>query len=200
MKLTSVLENTIFLITDVGGQRSERKKWFHCFENVTAIIFCVALSEYDQKLYEDNTTNRMLESLKLFSDITNSRWFNNSPVILFFNKKDLFEKKITKVPLSVCFKNYKGPDEFDPAVNYIEQQFMSQVQNQEKAVYTYRTCATDTNNVKFIFHAVRDIVVAEFLNQLGIGLGPTNRPVQRAISEVTIGRRATGKSEEIKEN
>jgi len=38
---------------DVGGQRSERKKWIHCFEGVTAIIFCVALSEYDMALAED---------------------------------------------------------------------------------------------------------------------------------------------------
>ena len=40
---------------DVGGQRSERKKWIHCFENVTAILFLVAISEYDQKLIEDET-------------------------------------------------------------------------------------------------------------------------------------------------
>ena len=40
---------------DVGGQRSERKKWIHCFENVTSIIFCVALSEYDQVLLEENS-------------------------------------------------------------------------------------------------------------------------------------------------
>lgn len=38
---------------DVGGQRSERKKWIHCFEGVTAIIFCVALSAYDLVLAED---------------------------------------------------------------------------------------------------------------------------------------------------
>lgn len=40
---------------DVGGQRSERKKWIHCFENVTAILFLVAISEYDQVLIEDET-------------------------------------------------------------------------------------------------------------------------------------------------
>ena len=38
---------------DVGGQRSERKKWIHCFEGVTAIVFCVALSAYDLVLAED---------------------------------------------------------------------------------------------------------------------------------------------------
>ena len=38
---------------DVGGQRSERRKWIHCFENVTSVIFCAALSEYDQVLLEE---------------------------------------------------------------------------------------------------------------------------------------------------
>jgi hypothetical protein len=42
----------IFRMVDVGGQRSERRKWIHCFENVTSIIFLVALSEYDQILFE----------------------------------------------------------------------------------------------------------------------------------------------------
>jgi len=49
---------------DVGGQRSERKKWIHCFEGVTAIIFCVALSAYDLVLAEDEETVRF--SIKLF--------------------------------------------------------------------------------------------------------------------------------------
>lgn len=51
---------TFFRLFDVGGQRSERKKWIHCFEDVTAIIFCVAMSEYDQVLHEDETTVRNL--------------------------------------------------------------------------------------------------------------------------------------------
>ena len=48
-----------YRLFDVGGQRSERKKWIHCFENVTALVFLVALSEYDQMLYEDESVNRM---------------------------------------------------------------------------------------------------------------------------------------------
>lgn len=45
---------------DVGGQRSERKKWIHCFESVTSIIFCTALSEYDQVLLEDRNQVRRI--------------------------------------------------------------------------------------------------------------------------------------------
>ena len=46
-------------MVDVGGQRSERRKWIHCFENVTSIMFLVALSEYDQVLVEsDNEVSR----------------------------------------------------------------------------------------------------------------------------------------------
>ena len=48
-------------MVDVGGQRSERRKWIHCFENVTSIIFLVALSEYDQILFEsDNEVIRFM--------------------------------------------------------------------------------------------------------------------------------------------
>ena len=51
---------TVFEMYDVGGQRNERKKWIHCFEGVTAVIFVAAISEYDQKLFEDASTNRMV--------------------------------------------------------------------------------------------------------------------------------------------
>ncbi|MCP9264768.1 Guanine nucleotide-binding protein G(O) subunit alpha [Dirofilaria immitis] len=56
-----VIKNVRFRIFDVGGQRSERKKWIHCFEDVHAIIYVAAISEYAEVLFEDNTTNRMLK-------------------------------------------------------------------------------------------------------------------------------------------
>ena len=47
------LDNLQYRMFDVGGQRSERKKWIHCFENVNALMFLVAISGYDQCLAED---------------------------------------------------------------------------------------------------------------------------------------------------
>ena len=56
-------------LVDVGGQRSERKKWIHCFEGVTAIVFCVALSAYDLVLAEDEEMVCQLGLGELFSKI-----------------------------------------------------------------------------------------------------------------------------------
>jgi hypothetical protein len=49
----------VFKVVDVGGQRAERRKWMHCFDNVTALIFTAAISEYDQMLFEDRNKNRL---------------------------------------------------------------------------------------------------------------------------------------------
>lgn len=122
---------------DVGGQRSERKKWIHCFENVTSIIFCVALSEYDQALLEESNQvrypawlsvpplayrarqNRMTESLVLFDSVVNSRWFVRTSIILFLNKVDLFKEKLGRSPLGNYFPDYSGGDDVNRAAKYL---------------------------------------------------------------------------------
>lgn len=50
----------------------------------------------------------MQESLKLFDSICNNKWFTDTSIILFLNKKDLFEEKIRKSPLTICFPEYTG--------------------------------------------------------------------------------------------
>ena len=63
-------------------------------------------------LYEDETTNRMHESTRLFDSIANNKWFVDTSIILFLNKKDLFEEKIKKSPLTIAFpgKQKKNKD------------------------------------------------------------------------------------------
>jgi len=164
-----VVEKTKFKLVDVGGQRSERKKWMHCFQEVTSVIFCVALSEFDLKLFEDDTTNRMQESLRLFREICNSKWFVETSMILFLNKKDLFEQKVQKVDLSVCFPDYKGGKNMESAKEFIRDKFLAQNENSKKHIYVHFTCATDTGNVKVVFNAVKDIVLHKVLDDSGLG-------------------------------
>ncbi|NXO49888.1 GNAT2 protein, partial [Aramus guarauna] len=154
---------------DVGGQRSERKKWIHCFEGVTCIIFCGALSAYDMVLVEDDEVNRMHESLHLFNSICNHKFFAATSIILFLNKKDLFEEKIKKVHLSICFPDYDGPNTFEDAGNYIKTQFLDlNMRKDVKEIYSHMTCATDTQNVKFVFDAVTDVIIKENLKDCGL--------------------------------
>jgi len=150
-------------MVDVGGQRNERKKWIHCFQDVTALMFCVAMSEYDLKLYEDERVNRMHESVTLFEEICNCPWFNETSIIMFLNKSDLFAEKIKKVDLKVCFDDYNGGLDYDKGVEYLKQKFVNLNRNSHKVIYVHVTCATDTENVRFVFSAVKDIIYRESL-------------------------------------
>ena len=61
----------------------------------------------------------MHESLKLFDDIINSKWFSDTPVVLFLNKSDLFKNKIKKYKISDYFPEYTGGDDFREACDFI---------------------------------------------------------------------------------
>ena len=186
------IDGVEFVMYDVGGQRNERKKWIHCFENVTAVIFVAALSEYDQVLYEDMSQNRMDEAVELFDEICNLKWFKETSMLLFLNKKDLFEKKI-KVkdirmpnphePGKFMFDDYKygkctcggGYPSENPCTcgvqeegkNYLKNLFLKVNHRENGAVYDHITCATDTSNVDKVFSACKDIILNNNLKGSG---------------------------------
>lgn len=59
-------------------------------------------------LFFPQLQNRMHESMKLFDSICNNKWFTDTSIILFLNKKDLFEEKIKRSPLTICYPEYPG--------------------------------------------------------------------------------------------
>lgn len=158
----------VYRMFDVGGQRSERKKWIHCFENVTAIIFLVAISAYDQVLVEDETVNRMQEALTLFDSICNSKWFVKTSIILFLNKIDIFKEKLPVSPLNKYFPEFDGGDNYDKACDFFKKKFEALNQSDVKQVYTHFTCATDTAQIKFVMAAVNDIIIQDNLRDCGL--------------------------------
>lgn len=164
-----VIDDNRFLMVDVGGQRNERKKWIHCFEGVTAVIFVAAASAYDQVLYEDGKTNRMDEALTLFHDTCHSRWFVHTSFVLFLNKKDLFQEKIAEVPITKWggAANFRGdPNNYDDCIAFIQKQFEDRYH--QPKLYVHVTCATDSSNVAAVFGAVKDIIIQTHLAESGL--------------------------------
>ncbi|KAA1106078.1 hypothetical protein PGT21_028387 [Puccinia graminis f. sp. tritici] len=121
---------------DVGGQRSERKKWIHCFEGVTAVLFLVAISGYDARLLEDGDANQMQEALMLFDTITNSQWFTQTSMILY----------------------YQGDDtDYEAARSYFKDRFVRLNRSTKKEIYTHYTCATDTSLMRVVMASVTEL-------------------------------------------
>ena len=177
VRTSGIVENSYtidgvpFVMYDVGGQRNERKKWIHCFDAVTAIIFVASISEYNQVLFEDHNTNRFVEALDLFEEIVNSKYFVETSMILFLNKRDLFAKKIAKTPIESCggfFSDCTAGNNYDNGVEYLKNKFLDRNRNPLKEIYPHVTCATDTNNVAAVFNACKDIILKQNLKDSGL--------------------------------
>lgn len=74
-------------------------------------------------LYEDESINRMAEELNLFEGIAQKEMFKHTPLFLFLNKKDLFEKMLLETDLSKCFPEYQGGADVSAALSFVEEEF-----------------------------------------------------------------------------
>ncbi|KAL0394243.1 UNVERIFIED_CONTAM: Guanine nucleotide-binding protein alpha-1 subunit [Sesamum latifolium] len=170
----------VYRLFDVGGQKNERRKWIHLFEGVTAVIFCAAISEYDQTLFEDDNKNRMMETKELFEWVLKQPCFEKTSFMLFLNKFDLFEKKVLKVPLNVCawFKDYQpvstGKQEIEHAYEFVKKKFeelyfqSTSPDRVDRVFKIYRTTALDQKLVKKTFKLVDETLRRRNLFEAGL--------------------------------
>src|SRR5690349_9898409 len=112
------------------------------------------LRRYDMKLVEDETVNRMHESVQLFDDVCNDKWLKTIPMIVFLNKSDLFKEKIAKLDMKgifllehtesnllmlVCFPDYQGGCNFDKGIDYIQNKLVSLNRTPERPMFMHVT-------------------------------------------------------------
>ncbi|KAJ3450924.1 guanine nucleotide-binding protein g(o) subunit alpha [Anaeramoeba flamelloides] len=148
-------------LVDVGGQRSERRKWIHQFDDIDMLIFVIAISEYNLSLYEEQTVNRMHESLSVFQKTVKNGFLKKKNIVLLFNKVDLFKEKIKKIPLTVCFPEYDDKQNFEKCGEYIQNKFKKSVKKSKgRSIKCHYTCATDTNLMKNVIEEVMHSVTA----------------------------------------
>ena len=179
------IERVPFLFVDVGGQRTQRQKWFQCFDKVTAILFLASSSEFDQKLFEDKRVNRLEESRNIFDTIVNHRTFAQVSVILFLNKMDLLEDKVMrkKVDISHYFPEF---NQIESVKSYVNGKFggdplnVHDVKNfilylfsckqkfihSQRPIYHHFTTAVNTKNIHLVFTSVKETILRKNLSAL----------------------------------
>ncbi|PHT40478.1 Guanine nucleotide-binding protein alpha-1 subunit [Capsicum baccatum] len=172
----------VYRLFDVGGQRNERRKWIHLFEGVTAVIFCAAISEYDQTLFEEERKNRMMETKELFEWVLKQPCFEKTSFMLFLNKFDIFEQKVLKVPLNACewFKDYQpvstGKQEIEHAYEFVKKKFEESYFQctapdcVDRVFKIYRTTALDQKLVKKTFKLVDETLRRRNLFEAGLAM------------------------------
>ena len=150
-----------FCMVDVGGQKTERRKWIHLFDDVRAIFFVVDLSNFED----------MTESLEVFAGICSTKALKEANVILFFNKTDIFKQKKNLSELAEQFPEFiETRCNHKEAGLFIKRKFEETFRkyHEKGLIYSFFTCATDTNNIEKTFSACTDIILKKSLAAAGL--------------------------------
>ena len=149
------IEGRTWHFYDVSGLKHHRKAWLPFFDNVSGVLFVVSLSCYNQTLVEEPSKNRMRDSIELFKSIATNPILENSNFLLFFNKADLYERKIAKRDFRDYFPDFKGKDgSRTDAYEYLKMKFQQGIKDSLKLVAIHKTCCTDTNMIEKIIKSV----------------------------------------------
>jgi len=172
-KLFTYKSNNIRVV-DVGGQRSERRKWIYCFPDMKALVFCFALSEYDQNLRENAQTTRLYETFKVFADVINNKYFNTKPIVVILNKMDIFEEKMKIRHISKYHPEFQSTVSTKDAIEIFKKKFKDLDKNSNiRQITFYDTIAINKDLFKTIFDAMYSNILLTTLRDSGFIVKPT---------------------------
>ncbi|KAJ3437396.1 guanine nucleotide-binding protein g(o) subunit alpha [Anaeramoeba flamelloides] len=167
VKINFHSQDTKWEIIDVGGQRSERRKWIHHFQDVNLVFFIIAINEFNKKLDEDQTINRMNESITLCKNILNNKYFKKTDCSLVFTKTDLLKRSLQKTEFKRYYSKYDGENNYEQVSEYIQKLFIKTIKKKNKRqVSSHLICATENNEVEKIIN----ITIRKYLERKPISI------------------------------
>uniref|UniRef100_A0A096LWI3 G protein subunit alpha 12 n=2 Tax=Poecilia TaxID=8080 RepID=A0A096LWI3_POEFO len=156
-----------FSLIKTNGDRGRKNNWFSCSDMQQPLLQKVKSSREIRVLMEDRRTNRLVESMNIFETIVNNKLFLNVSIILFLNKTDLLVEKIRTVDIRKNFPEFRGdPRLLDNVQEFLVQSFSRKRRNRGKPLFHHFTTAVDTENIRFVFHAVKDTILQENLKDI----------------------------------
>ncbi|KAF9450799.1 G-alpha-domain-containing protein [Macrolepiota fuliginosa MF-IS2] len=155
-------------IYDVGGCRTMRKAWLPYFDNIQVIIFLAPVSVFDERLEEDPRVNRLEDSIVLWSCICETPLLAKSQFILFLNKCDLLQRKLSRGKRLVDYLSSYGKrgNDAKSVIKYMREQFKTihrEKSPADRMLYIYPTTVTDPVSTAVTLEAIRDLVVRQHL-------------------------------------
>ncbi|KAJ2922142.1 hypothetical protein H1R20_g14945, partial [Candolleomyces eurysporus] len=160
-------------IYDVGGSRSQRAAWAQFFDDVNIIIFLAPMSGFNQVLAEDESVNRLTDSLRLWQTICSNKILANLEFVIFLNKLDILAAKLKSgIQFSQFVTSYVDkPNETKPVAKYLLDVFVSLHQQhspRKRKLHPHLTCAVDTKATSSVITRIRDMILVKFLSQTSV--------------------------------
>eukprot|EP00301_Raphidiophrys_heterophryoidea_P008371 c13117_g2_i1.p1 GENE.c13117_g2_i1~~c13117_g2_i1.p1 ORF type:complete len:363 (-),score=96.16 c13117_g2_i1:876-1943(-) len=156
-------DNLQFRLIDVGTNRNDRRK----YNSVDAVIFVVAMSDFDMSLPENAQINKLVYSLQCFQQTCSISQFREVSMLVVLNKIDVFREKLKSTNLNVCFPDYTGGRDFTKATQFVSNKFR-EVCRSTQACITHCTCALESRDIKLVLQAVNDFTLCQNVILAGI--------------------------------
>lgn len=148
------IDDVSFLLFDMGGQRTERKKWLHCIDSATGVVFVASLGDFNRLLVEDPSVNRLQESIKVFEGLLQ---LYSGPVHLILTKTDELQEKLeSRMSFGDSFPEFRQrPAGYNDVLEFIKSQFRAVNKLEDRTIQVSTMCGTGTSEIQPVFQRVK---------------------------------------------